>query len=173
MPRRPDPDRLERDAKAADLYRAGLTYRQIGAQLGIRSTSNVGAAIRRHAFQATRESLSNAESLRIILDRLQDYRRIAYRIAAGRHYATTVTGKTVTGPDGNPALDTAPNLAAIDRLLRCEIEEIKLRGLYAPAQARIEIVTEDMIEAEIRRLESELEAEADIGSRNPDHPSPT
>jgi hypothetical protein len=172
MPKRPSPDRLERDAKAADLYRAGLTYRQIAPQLGFRSPQSVGDAIRRAALQATRGRLGDPETLQLILDRLQDYRRIAYRIAAACHYATTVTGKTITTPDGNPALDPAPNLAAIDRLLRCEIEEIKLRGLYAPAQARIEIVTEDMIEAEIRRLEGELEAEADIGSREPDHPSP-
>jgi len=163
MPRRPSPDRLERDAKAADLYRAGLTYRQIAPQLGFRSPQSVGDAIRRDALQSVRNRIGDPESLQIILDRLQDYRRIAYRVAAGRHYATTVTGKIVTGPDGTPLLDPTPNLAAVDRLVRIDVEEIKLRGLYAPAQARIEVVTQDMIESEIRRLEAELDG------RDPDH----
>ena len=52
MPRRPSVDVLERDARAADLYRRGLTYRQIAAEVGFRSPQSAGDAIRRHAATA-------------------------------------------------------------------------------------------------------------------------
>ena len=42
MPRRPSVEVMERDARAADLYRRGLTYRQIATEVGFRSPQSVG-----------------------------------------------------------------------------------------------------------------------------------
>ncbi|HUK68690.1 MAG TPA: hypothetical protein VLW50_08060 [Streptosporangiaceae bacterium] len=166
MPRRPSVETLERDAKCADLYCKGFSYRQIMPQVGLRSTRSVGEAIRRHAKTAASETLRSPEVMQMMLDRLQDYRRLAWRVASSRHYITSPSGKVVTGPDGTPLPDLLPILAAVDRLVKIDVEEYKLRGLYAPAQARIEVVTQDMIEAEIRRLEAEV-------ALNPDHSGTT
>lgn len=156
MPRRPSPDVLERDARAADLYRRGLTYRQIAGELGFRSPQSVGDALRRHARVTASDALGGPEAVQMMLDRLQDYRRAAWRVASTRHYVTTQSGKLAEGPDGEPLADDDPVLRALDRLLRFDQEESRLRDLYPAAKSRVEVVTEDVVDAEIARLTAEL-----------------
>lgn len=159
MPRRPSVDVLERDAQAADYYRRGLTYRQIAAQMGYRSPQSVGEAIRRHARYSVTDAMSGPEALQMMLDRLQDYRRLAWRVATTRHYAVTQSGNVVLHPEtGAPLQDDSPVLAALDRLLRFDDHEAKLTGSYAPVRSRVEVVTADMIDAQIADLEAELAA---------------
>jgi ABC-type phosphate transport system auxiliary subunit len=157
MPQRPSQAVMERDAQSADLYRRGLTYRQIARQLGYRSPQSVGDAIRRHARTTASDSLAGPEALQVMLDRLQDYRRLAWRVATARHYATTASGNVALHPEtGQPLLDDAPVLHALDRLLRFDDHEAKLTGLYAPSRSRVEVITEDVIEGEIRKLEAQI-----------------
>src|ERR1035441_1291398 len=107
--RRPSVDVMERDAQAADLYRRGLTYRQIAAQMGYKSPQSVGDAIRRAAQSAAGDALASVEALQMMLDRLQDYRRLAWRVASTKHYATMQSGKVATHPEtGAPLLDDGP-----------------------------------------------------------------
>jgi hypothetical protein len=47
-------------------------------------------------------------------------------------------GKVVEDPAGGPLEDSAPRLAAIDRLLRVEERIAKLMGLDAPTRSEIE-----------------------------------
>ena len=61
-------------------------------------------------------------------------------------------------------------LNAVDRLVRIDEEEAKLLGLYAPAKSRVEVVTEDVVDAELARLTAELAA-ADDGAAAA-HPRP-
>ncbi len=152
MPRRPSVDALERDARAADLYRRGLTYRQIAAEVGFRSPQSVGDAIRRHARASASASLGGPDAIQMMLDRLQDYRRLAWRVATSRSYVTTQAGKVAAGPDGAPLIDNDPVLRALDRLLKFDQEESRLRDLYAPAKSRVEVITEDVFDAEIADL---------------------
>lgn len=151
---------MERDAQAADLYRRGLTYRQIATQMGWRSPSAAFGAVRRAARDSAKDPLAQAEALALILDRLQDYRRLAWRVATTAHYVTTQSGKLVTGPDGNPLRDDAPVLASVDRLLKLDQEEARLRDLYPAAKSRVEVITEDAVDAELKRLAEEI-AQAD------------
>lgn len=159
MPRRRSSATMERDAQAADLFRRGLSYRQIGAQLGV-SHQSAFEAVRRAARDAGRDSLAAAEALALMLDRLQDYRRLVYRVATTKHYVTTQAGRVVEF-NGAPLLDDAPVLNAVDRLLRTDDTEAKLLGLYAPAKSRVEVVTEDVVDAELARLTAELAAAGD------------
>ena len=104
-----------------------------------------------------------------MLDRLQDYRRLAWRVATTKHYVVSVgSGKIARHPDTNqPLLDDTPVLHALDRLIRTDQEEAKLLGLYAPAKARIEVITEDVVDAELAQLAQEI-AESDAAG----HPGP-
>lgn len=156
MPRRRSAQTMERDGQAFDLYRRGLTYRQIAAQMGYGSLASIGDAIRRASLDAARNAPGDGEALRIMLERLQDYRRQAWRVASSRHYVTTQAGRLAAGPDGAPVLDDDPVLRALDRLLRIDDHEAKLLGLYAPAKSRIEVITEDAVDAEMRRLADEI-----------------
>jgi hypothetical protein len=150
---------MARDAQSADLYRRGLSYRQIAAQLGYRSPQSVGDAVRRHARTAATDHLAGPEALQVMLDRLQDYRRLAWRVATAKHYATTASGNVALHPvTGDPLLDDGPVLHALDRLLRFDDHEAKLTGLYAPSRSRVEVITPETVEAEITRLEGELAA---------------
>ena len=153
---------MEKDARAADLFRRGLTYRQISEQMGWRSPNAAFEAVRRAAREAGRTSLAAEEALRMMLERQQDYRRHVYRVLAARHYHLTQAGDVATGPDGQPLLDDAPVLNAVDRLVRIDVEEAKLLGLYAPAKTRVEVITEDAVDAELARLAKEI-AENDHG----------
>jgi hypothetical protein len=167
MPARRTLEAMEKDAQAADLYRRGLTYRQISTQLGWKSPKSAFEAVRRAARDAGRDSLAAAEALTLMLDRLQDYRRLVYRVATAKHYVTT-QGGAVVHYDGKPVLDDAPVLAAVDRLLKTDDTEAKLLGLYAPAKSRVEVITEDAVDAECARLVQEIaEADGAADSRSP------
>jgi len=160
MPARRSLETMEKDAQAADLFRRGLTYRQIAAQLGWRSPNAAFQAVRRAAKDAATDSLAAAEALQLMLARQQDYRRLVWRVAMAKHYVTTQTGVLALGPDGQPLLDDAPVLNAVDRLVKIDAEEAKLLGLYAATKSRVEVITEDAVDAEIARLAGEI-AEAD------------
>jgi hypothetical protein len=51
-----------------------------------------------------------------------------------------------------------PVLQAIDRLLKIQERRARLLGLDAPTQHRVNVLSEDAIDAEIARLEAELRA---------------
>jgi hypothetical protein len=124
--------------------------------MGYRSPQSVGDAIRRAARSAASDALAGPEALQIMLDRLQDYRRIAWRVATSKYYATTQSGRLAMGPDGQPLVDHAPVLHALDRLLRFDDHEAKLTGAYAPAKSRVEVITEDVFDAELAAVARQI-----------------
>lgn len=156
MPRRRSLEAMEKDARAADYYRRGFSYRQIARELEWASPKSAFDAVRRAAHDAARDSLAKPEALRMMLERQQDYRRIAMRVVATRHYKVTPAGNIAKGPDGQPLLDDDPVMAALDRLHKIDDMEAKLMGLYAPAQSRVQVITEDTVDAEIARLAREI-----------------
>lgn len=159
MPRRRSAETMERDHRAYDLFRRGLSYRQIGAELGF-SHQAASDAIRRAAKDNASDPLEQADARQAVYDRLQDYRRAAQRVLNARHYVVSQGGKLVLGPDGNPLADGDPVLRALNTLIKIEQEENRLRDLYPPLRSRVEVITEDMVDGEIARLTAEL-GEAD------------
>ena len=152
MPRRRSAATMERDARAYDLFRRGLSYRQIGSELGF-SHQSASDAIRRAAKDNAVDPLEAAEARQLFLDRLQDYRRAAQRVLATKHYvASAQSGKLAYGPDGQPMADSDPNMRALDRLLKIDDMELRIRDLYPPARSRIEVITEDVVDAELSAL---------------------
>lgn len=163
MPRRRSSETMEKDARAYDLFRSGLTYRKIADEIGYASTNAAFEAVRRAAKEAAGDSLKSAEAAQTALDRLQDYRRSMQRILAARHYQATQGGKLVTGPDGQPMLDTGPWVSAMAQLRWIEQEDNRLRDLYPATKARVEVVGEEAAQALAAALEAQV-AELDEDS---------
>jgi len=166
MPRRRSLADRERDAQAVDLKRRGLNHDQIAAQLGFKSRSSAWEAVRRGIADSHQHS--GPEVMQMQLDRLDDYRRAALRILHGKHIAHS-NGRVMFDPDTDkPLTDPLPSLHAIDKLLKIDDAENKLRDLYPPAKSRVEVITTDMVEAKI------MELEADLATNDPaPHPRPT
>src|SRR6266567_8096904 len=68
---------------------------------------------------------------------------------------TVSGGKIVQDENGETLLDDGPVLQATDRLVKIAARRATLLGLDAPARSRIEVITPEMVEAEIARLEAE------------------
>src|ERR1039457_1791200 len=156
MPRRRSIETRERDAQAVELRRRHLNYRQIGAQMGYTDAA---------AYQAVQRGLADhsAEASEAVkqmeLDRLDDIARGFQRVFATRHYVVSVgSGKVVMDPKspGEPLLDDGPVITAGLAVLRGMGRRAKYLGLDAPAKTRVEIVPEDAVDAEIKRLEARL-----------------
>lgn len=157
MPARRSAKTMERDHKAYDLFRRGLSYRQIGAELGF-SHQAASDAVRRAAKDNAVDPLDAEEQRQAFYDRFQDYRRTAQRVLAIRHYQTSQAGKVVTGADGQPLLDTGPWMAALDRLMKADDMELRLRGLYPPTRARVEVIDDEVARALVDQMEAEIAA---------------
>lgn len=157
MPRRRSPETMERDQRAYDLFRRGLSYRQIAAEIGYASSDSAFEAVRRAAKESASDALKDIEAKQAFLDRFQDYRRAAQRVLSTRHFVTTQAGKLVTGPDGQPIIDDDPVLRALDRLLKIDDTELRLRDLYPATKSRVEVITEETIDAECAKLIREIE----------------
>jgi transposase len=168
MPRRRSPETMEKDARAYDLFRRGLSYRQIATEIGYASTGTAFEAVRRAAKESTSDALKDAEATQAFLDRFQDYRRAAQRVLSTRHFVTTQGGKLVTGLDGQPLIDDDPVLRALDRLLKIDDTELRLRDLYPAAKSRVEVITEDAVDAECAKLIEEIqEREREAAATDP------
>lgn len=154
MPRksRRDVHQIERDARAVDLRRNGLTYRQIAAELGFSSVASAHEAVQRGLMDTIAET--NDEVRRLELDRLDHLARTALKIL-GKPHLVVSQGRVARHPEtGETLVDSGPVLAAIDRLLKIQERRAKLLGLDAPA--KVEMLTIDAIDAEIQKLQAEL-----------------
>lgn len=168
MPRRRSAETMEKDHRAYDLFRRGFSYRQIAAEIGYKSHASAQEAIRRAARENAGDPLEQADARQAALDRLQDYRRAAQRVLMGRHYQASQSGKLVTGPDGQPLPDPDPPLRALAQLRWIEQEDNRLRDLYPPARARIEVVDDDVARALADEAEREL-ARITAAAAHPGH----
>ncbi len=151
---------MERDHQAADLYRRGLSFRAIASEMGWSSPQSALNAVRRAARDAVQDPLAAEEALALMLERLQDYRRMVHKAADMDTFIVTRDGEIVLHPEtGEPLRDASVFLHASDRLVKIEEHEARLRGLYAPAKSRVEVITEDVIDREIAALKDQLAAQ--------------
>jgi transcriptional regulator with XRE-family HTH domain len=144
-------NRAETAELRAEAYRLklrGMTDRQAGAQMGVSHTT-----IQNWTKQEADERvLPLADELRKVqLERLGEMRQSALDVLERIHYAVS-HGKVVEDPDGGPLEDSAPRLAAIDRLLRVEERIAKLMGLDAPTRSEIEARVEQKPEELLAKI---------------------
>jgi len=157
MPRQRDPETKARDAQAVAMKRHGLTYEYIAEQLGLSSRSSAFEAVQRGYRDFVHED--NPVQRLMAVERLDDALRTAYRIMMAKHVKVSNAGKVVTTMDANgnrvPVLDDSLNLQAALAIKSLEESRRKLLGLDAPARKRVEVITQDMVDAEISQLLSE------------------
>lgn len=143
---------LDRDAQAARLRALRFDYGQIAEQLGYADRSGAWKAAQRGRDRAVREPTQ--DMILMDLAELDEMAREAWKVLRNTHYV--VDRGEVVKLDDEPLLDDALVLAAIAKLLDIQARRARLVGLDAAVKSRVEVVTEDAIDSEIRRLEDEL-----------------
>jgi hypothetical protein len=149
---------LFNDAEAARLRALRFSYDQIAEKLGYADKSGAWRAVRRGLATAVREPTH--EAILLDLDELNRMARGAWTVLGNTHYV--VDRGEVVFLNEEPVLDDGPVLAAIGRLLDIQARRAKLLGLDAPTKSRVEVVTEDAVDAEIRRLEATMAELEDV-----------
>ena len=144
-------DTAERDAEALRLRADNKTYQQIADALGYTNRSAARKAVERALVATVREPAEEVRELQLVqLDRLA---REALAVLEREHVLVS-HGRTIYADDGSAMLDDGPILSAIDRLLKIQERKAKLLGLDSPT--RVEVMSLDAIDGEIRRLTQEL-----------------
>jgi hypothetical protein len=158
-----------RDSWILQLRRTGMSFDDIAqavARKQAEEAAQTGDPIRGFTSQAARNAFKkalaesyredNGEAVELELERLDELVRQATRLLYGTYYKVSTSGRVVAGPDGTPLRDPDPVLAAIRELRGLSESRRKLIGLDAPTRQRVEIISEDMIDQEIIRLEAKL-----------------
>lgn len=125
---------IEHDRLAAELRGEGLSYAAIAQRLGI-SRSHAWEAVQR----AFRDTLAPAaqEARAVELARLENAHDAALEVLL-REHITVSHGRIVKDDDGNPIIDDAPILQAIDRIRALSESRRKLLGLDAPSRVSVD-----------------------------------
>jgi len=132
-------DTIQKDHQAAELRVIGLTYQQIGDRLGYS---------RQAAYQAVARAIADiprmaTEELRTLeLEKLDDLERKLRIILQKNHYKVSASGKVVTH-EGEPVVDSGPEIQAILGILKVIDKRAKLLGLDAPTKVETEVTVFD------------------------------
>lgn len=115
----------ERDARIFRLRLAGLTVRQIAAEVGLGPTR-----VQEIITEAVRDLVEpEVEELRkVAAARLDDQRRTAHAVRGRPHYIVQ-SGKIIKDEQGRPLIDDGPVLAANEQLRKIDEREARLYGL--------------------------------------------
>ncbi len=144
----------ERRRRALQLRQAGASLTQIGEHLGV-SESRACRIVQDALAAVVREPADEVRQLE--LARLDQLWVEATKVLRRTHI-TVSNGRVAIDPrTEQPLEDDGPVLNAIDRLLKIQERRAKLLGLDAPS--KLTVLTEDAVDAEIRRLVAEVAAE--------------
>lgn len=173
----------QRDHAALDLKVKGWSLQRIADELGYASKGAVHNGIRR-AFQdiPTPEA---ADEKRLDLERIDRLIEAAWEVLEREHVAYSNgqvirrrTGDVERDDDGferlddkgktipvyEEVLDDGPLLASIDRIRSLLERRAKIIGYDAAARSRIEVITEDVVDAELKSLAEEIAAHDRAGA---------
>lgn len=151
----------QRRAKVLQMRAAGATYDQILAQFpdDYRTRQAVIQDVQRALMQTVGEP---AAELRALESARLDMLWVRAMQVLSRTHLTVSNGKVMYTTDANgqqqPLQDDAPVLNAIRELRQISESRRKLLGLDAPAQ--IQVMSDESVDAEIRRLTEELDRAA-------------
>jgi len=167
----------QRDHDALNLKVKGWSLQRIANELGYASKGAVHDGIRR-AFQDI-PMPEAADEKRLDLERIdrlieaawevlerehvaysngQVIRRRTGGVELDEHGAERLDDKGRTMPEYEEVLDDGPLLASIDRIRTLLERRAKIIGYDAPARSRIEVITEDVVDAELKALTEEIAA---------------
>jgi hypothetical protein len=141
----------QRRADALQMRKDGKFFHEIAAELKYCSASAAAQDVQRALLLVVTEPAAEVRALELMrLDELW----VKAAEVLNRQHVTVSNGRIVRTETGEPLLDDAPVLAAIDRLLKIQERRAKLLGLDAPT--KVEVLTIDAIDAAIRDAEAEL-----------------
>lgn len=149
------PEHMARDHRAAEMRSQGLSYQQIGDQLGM-SRQAAHKAVQRAIAEIPKDGTQEALTLELAkLDRIERY----YHQVLGRtHLRVGNTGKIVLDDKGEPILDESPRMQAADGILKTQAQRAKLLGLNAPTVHRGELYVHSVEQDSERIIEAQLQA---------------
>lgn len=130
--------RAERDQRAVDMRRAGVSWDAIARALGYASSGHAHQSFMRYMAAYPRESIADARQVE--LDRLD-------QLQAAIWQQCLATGST-------------NQHWAIDRMLKISDQRARLLGLNAPVRQEVSVITESAVDTAIRDLQTQLEAQA-------------
>ena len=126
-------------ARIVELRDAGLTFREIGEEIGLAVAAvwnHYQAAMRAIPAAAVAVHHENAAArLDEQLRRVDMEREAVMAVLTARHI--TISNGVAVRVDGEPVLDDAPVLTAVDRLVKLDDQEAKLLGLYAEQKVNL------------------------------------
>jgi hypothetical protein len=138
--------------RAAEMRSRSMTYPQIAAEMGI-ALSTAYDRVQRGFAQIPTEGGKEAKRLELEkLDRIE-----AHLLGVmERDHIKVDHGKIIYDDTGNRILDDGPGVTAANSLLRVQERRSRLMGYDAPTRATVQVITEDLVDEEISRLESQL-----------------
>lgn len=148
-------EQAEADAEVARLYsQGGITFREIGEQLGISKWAAINAYDRavRHVIQEARE-----EAIKVHAARLEYMFSRCMEIAEEEHILVS-HGKVIRGDDGNPIKDHAPALAAYREARGALADFRRMTGLDAPAKIEAQVTEVTQQDIELQEMVAEIRA---------------
>jgi hypothetical protein len=171
------PKTAERDYQALDLRVKGRSLQSIADELGFSSRGAVTNAIHRAFRDLPLPGTEDAKQLDLErIDRLignawtvmerehvaysngQVIRRRTGEVEVDESGLERLDDKGRTIPVYEEVLDDGPLLASIDRIRSLLERRAKIIGYDAPARSRIEVITEDVVDAELKALSEEIAA---------------
>ncbi len=159
---------VEKDAKAAGFFRQGMSYRDIAEAMGFKSKASAYNAVKRAIADITNDHFDAKEALHLMLERIQDRRRICQEIIETPHYLAAPGGKIATAVDPKTGgeflvLDDGPKQRALAELRHLDDQEDRLLGLAAPARRQVDVVTQSTVDKQIEEELKALKELADAG----------
>jgi AraC-like DNA-binding protein len=131
---------VAKDARVVELVNEGRTLQQIADEFGVnksviwRRFHRALERIPQKAVDAYRtEQLARLAAAR---QSVMDVLNAHHVVVSNGHVVSEITGTDEDGKPvfGDPLTDSAPVLAAVDRLVKLDDQEAKLLGLYAAAK---------------------------------------
>lgn len=162
-------DSAERDAEAARLWSRGSTFQQIADELQYSDRQNA----RRGVIDALKAvKAENADEIRKAqLGLIAELKQAALAVLEEDHYVVSY-GQIMKDADGEPLIDPAVKLAAIDRLEKLIARESTLTGTPAPVKSKVDIGNTGEERAELQQLIAEARARlAEGGTAQGDAPT--
>lgn len=142
---------IEQDQRAAEMRSVSMTYPQIANELGVSVTTAHESVMRGMAAVPTEGQI---EAKRLELLKLDRIERHLFGVM-GREHIRVNHGRVILD-EGRRVLDDGPGIQAATALLRVQERRARLLGLDEPAKHRVDVITEDVVDAEIKRLTKEL-----------------
>lgn len=148
-------EQIDKDARALALHCQGKTYLEIGRELGTGAAAAHGM-VKRAIRDRQQDQFDQADEFTAAVARIQQGLKTCQEIIDTPHYLAAPGGKLATGPDGELVLDDGPKQRAITEMRHLNDQLIMLMDLKPASKQRVTVVTEDVVDAEIKRLSEEI-----------------